>query len=257
LKDVHRSAAIGFDRAADVYERARPGYPDAAVDWLIDHLHADGLVVDLAAGTGKMTRALVARGLDVVAVEPIERMRRRLSEALPGARALDGTAEAMPFEDGDAAAVVVAQAFHWFRHAEALEEIHRVLRPAGRLGIVWNVRDERVDWVAKITDIISPFEGEDGVRIPRFKTGEWRRALEETSLFTPVGEQIVEHPQQMDVEMLVARVASTSFIAALPDDQRAGVEEQVRALARTHSDLTGRETFEFPYVTEVYVYEAR
>ncbi|TML75323.1 MAG: class I SAM-dependent methyltransferase [Actinobacteria bacterium] len=140
MKDVHRSAAIGFDRAADVYERARPGYPDAAVDWLIDHLHADGLVVDLAAGTGKMTRALVARGLDVVAVEPVERMRRRLSEALPGARALDGTAEAMPFEDGDAAAVVVAQAFHWFRHAEALEEIHAwqppfdesdLIRPAG------------------------------------------------------------------------------------------------------------------------------
>jgi hypothetical protein len=131
-----------------------------------------------------------------------------------------------------------------------------VLRPAGRLGIVWNVRDERVDWVAQITEIISPFEGEGGVRIPRYRSGEWRRALAETALFGPVGEQIVEHPQQMNEEMLVERVASTSFIAALPDEQRARVEEQVRALARSHPDLKGRETFGFPYLTEVYVYEA-
>jgi len=256
LKDVHRSAAIGFDRAADVYERARPGYPDAAVDRLVDHLHADGLVVDLAAGTGKMTRALVARGLHVVAVEPVEGMRKKLVAALPDVRALDGTAEAMPLDDGDAAAVVVAQAFHWFRHSEAIEEIHRVLRPAGRLGIVWNVRDERVDWVARITDIISPYEGEGGVQIPRFRHGKWRRALEDTPRFIAAGEETLAHAEPMTVDRLVERVESTSFIAALADDERAQVDAQVRALAAEHPDLTGRETFEFPYVTEVYVYEA-
>jgi ubiquinone/menaquinone biosynthesis C-methylase UbiE len=257
LKDVHRSAAVGFDKAAEVYERARPGYPHDAVDWMVEHHHAGAdLVVDLAAGTGKMTRALLARGLNVVAVEPVEGMRRKLAEALPGVRALDGTAETLPFGGGEVAAVVVAQAFHWFKHADALREIHRVLRPQGRLSLVWNVRDERVDWVARITDIIVPYEGVDGVKIPRFRTGEWRREMTNTTLFQPAGELITEYRQPSSPEGLVERVVSTSFIAALPDDQRRGVEEDVRALTRDHPDLRGREAFDFPYVTEVYVYEA-
>lgn len=257
MSDVHRSAAIGFDRAADVYERARPGYPDAAVDWLVDRLNAGpDLVVDLAAGTGKMTRALVARGLNVVAIEPVEGMRAKLVAALPDVRAMDGSAEEMPFEDHSVAAVVVAQAFHWFKHDEALSEIHRVLRSHGRLGIVWNVRDERVDWVARITAIILPYEGEGGVKIPRFRHGTWKRALDESTLFTPVADETMEHAESMTVERLVDRVESTSFIAALPEGERTKVDDQVRALAAEHSDLSGRETFEFPYVSEVYVYEA-
>jgi len=257
LKDVHRAAAIGFDKAADAYERARPGYPDASVDWLVDRLNAGSdLVVDLAAGTGKMTRALVARGLSVVAVEPVEGMRGKLVAALPNVRAIDGTAEVMPFEDHSVAAVVVAQAFHWFKHENALREIHRVLRSHGRLGIVWNVRDERVDWVERITDIILPYEGEGGVEIPRFRHGTWKRALGESTLFTPLADETMEHAEPMTVERLVDRVDSTSFIAALPEDERNKVDDQVRALAAEHPDLKGRETFEFPYVTEVYVYEA-
>ena len=255
MSDVHRAAAIGFDKAADAYERARPAYPDEAVDWLVEQL-PDGLIVDLAAGTGKMTRALVGRGLDVVAVEPVEGMRAKLVAALPDVRALDGTAEAMPFADGEAAAVVVAQAFHWFKQDEALKEIHRVLRAAGRLAIVWNVRDERVDWVARITDIIKPYEGEGGVEIPRFRHGKWKRALTETELFKPVAEETMEYAETMTVERLVDRVDSTSFIAALPGDERNKVDEQVRALAREHPDLAGSDEFRFPYVTEVYVYEA-
>jgi len=257
LTDVHRVAAVGFDKAADAYERARPGYPDAAVDWLIDHLNAGAdLVVDLAAGTGKMTHALVARGLNIVAIEPVEGMRAKLVAALPDVRTLDGTAEGMPLTEHSVAAVVVAQAFHWFKHDDALREIHRVLRPHGRLGIVWNVRDERVDWVARITNIILPYEGEGGVKIPRFRHGTWKRALDESTLFTPAGEDAMDYAEPMTVERLVDRVDSTSFIAALPEDERTKVDDQVRALAAEHPDLKGRETFEFPYVTEVYVYEA-
>jgi len=257
LKDVHRTAAVGFAKAADAYERARPGYPDAAVEWLVGRLNAGpDLVVDLAAGTGKMTRALVARGLNVVAIEPVEGMRAKLVAALPDVRAIDGTAETMPFEDHSVAAVVVAQAFHWFKHDDALREIHRVLRARGRLGIVWNVRDERVDWVARITDIILPYEGEGGVKIPRFRHGTWKRVLDESPLFTPVADETMGFAETMTVERLVDRVESTSFIAALPQDERLKVDAQVRALAAEHPDLKGRETFEFPYVTEVYVYEA-
>jgi SAM-dependent methyltransferase len=169
---------------------------------------------------------------------------------------LDGTAEAMPLADHEAAAVVVAQAFHWFKHAAALREIHRVLAPHGRFALVWNVRDERVDWVARITEIIAPFEGEGGVKIPRFRSGEWRRAMAETALFAPAAELIADHTQRTTPDGLVERVASTSFIAALPDDERAAVEEDVRALTRNHHDLAGKDAFDFPYVTEVYVYEA-
>ena len=203
-----------------------------------------------------MTRALVARGLNVVAIEPVEGMRAKLVAAVADVRALDGTAESMPFEDHSVAAVVVAQAFHWFKHDDALREIHRVLRPHGRLGIVWNVRDERVDWVARITDIILPYEGEGGVQIPRFRHGTWKRALDESTLFTPVADETMGYAEPMTVERLVDRVESTSFIAALPEDERNRVDDQVRALASEHPDLKGQETFEFPYVTEVYVYEA-
>lgn len=255
MKDVHRTAAVGFEKAADAYERARPGYPDEAVDWLVEQL-PDGLIVDLAAGTGKMTRALVARGLDVVAVEPVAAMRAKLVSALPDVRALDGTAESMPFADGEAAAVVVAQAFHWFKHDEALTEIQRVLRPEGRLAIVWNVRDERVEWVAHITDIIKPYEGEGGVEIPRFRHGAWKRALDATTLLKPVAEEAMKYVETMDIERLVDRVNSTSFIAALPEEARSKVDDEVRALATEHADLQGRRTFGFPYVTEMYVYEA-
>jgi len=128
--------AEAFDRAADVYDRVRPEYPDEAVDWLVETL---GLgpgktVVDLAAGTGKLTKALLARArARVVAVEPAASMLARLREVAPGAEGRSGTAETIPLEDATADAITVAQAFHWFANDRALAEIHRVLRPGGRL----------------------------------------------------------------------------------------------------------------------------
>jgi ubiquinone/menaquinone biosynthesis C-methylase UbiE len=128
---VHQ-AARGFEQAADAYERARPTYPQAAVAWLCERLavRRGRRVLDLAAGTGKLTRSLVAAGADVVAVEPIAAMRERLP---PEVEALDGTAEAIPLPGASVDAVTVAQAFHWFDAEPALAEIHRVLRPGGTL----------------------------------------------------------------------------------------------------------------------------
>lgn len=253
---MHATAEAGFGAAAEVYERARPGYPDDACDWLVETLRvpSDGTVLDLAAGTGKLTRPLVARGVRCVAVEPVAKMRRVLSEQLPMVWTFNGTAEDIPLESGSVDGVTVAQAFHWFEHDEALREIARVLKPKGRLAIIWNVRDTRVDWVKRYTDLIDPYEGD--VRIPRYRDQDWKPALERAAdLWTPLGTREFAYEQPMTVEGLVDRVASVSFIAVLPEDERASVLDDVRALAGSHPDLAGRAAFTHPYVTEVHVFE--
>src|SRR5689334_10252480 len=136
-------APEAFDRVPSLYDRARPDYPAEAVDWMVAALGVgpESTVVDLAAGTGKLTKALLARArARVVAVEPSAAMLRRLREVAPTADAIEGTAEAIPLPDATADAVTVAQAFHWFANDTALAEIHRVLRPDGRLALVWNRR---------------------------------------------------------------------------------------------------------------------
>jgi len=257
MTEVHRTAASGFDAAADVYERARPGYPAEAIESLIETLRMRDAeaVLDLGAGTGKLTRELVARGIPCIAVEPVAGMRRSFEEVLPSTPVHDGTAEAIPLADGTVDAIVVAQAFHWFRHDEALAEMHRVLRRGGRFALVWNVRDERHDWVHRITEIIKPYEGSDGVKIPRHREMGWRAPLDASTLFTPVEQREFAQSQPMTPDALVERVASTSFIAILSRDDHAEVMDAVRELARTHADLAGKDAFSFPYVTEVYVYE--
>jgi SAM-dependent methyltransferase len=124
-------------------------------------------------GTGKFTPKLIATGASIIAVEPVRAMRSRLAQDLPAITVLDGTADAIPLPDASADAVICAQAFHWFATREALAEIARVLKPAGMLGLVWNVRDLSVPWVADIDAIITPYEGD----MPRFLSGAWRNVF--------------------------------------------------------------------------------
>ena len=148
-KEEHAAA---FDRAADVYDAARPGYPAEAVAWLADGI--SGPVLDLGAGTGKLTAELVALGLDVTAVDPSRQMLRVLGERLPGVEALAGTAERLPLGDASVDLVVAAQAWHWVDESLAVPEVARVVRPGGRLGLVWNDRDESVDWVRELGELM-------------------------------------------------------------------------------------------------------
>ena len=130
---INEVAAKGFSSAADIYERGRPGYAPEAVSWLCERLGIgpERTVLDLAAGTGKLTRDLVPSGARVIAVEPLDEMRAHLERVVPAAESLAGTAEQIPLADGSVDAVVCAQAFHWFDPERALPEIHRVLRPGG------------------------------------------------------------------------------------------------------------------------------
>lgn len=224
MSRLHRAAAQGFARSAAAYERGRPGYPDAAIGHLLGLLGPEALVLDLAAGTGKLTRPLVAAGLRVIAVEPVAEMRAALPAA---ARALEGTAEAIPLAAASVDAVTVGQAFHWFDGDAALAEIARVLRRGGPLALLWNRRVEDDPVNAAIEELLAPHR-ED---VPTHRGDAWRAAFERTTLFGPLDERVFEHSQELDAEGLEARVGSISFIAALDPAERERVLARARALA--------------------------
>lgn len=247
IRDI---AAVGYAVGGDDYERARPGYPRAAVELLIGELRIGpaSTVLDLAAGTGKLTRLLRATGAGLIAVEPVGEMRRHLS-ALEDVRVLDGTAEAIPLPDGAVDAVVVGTAFHWFRGEEALGEILRVLKPNGGLGLVWNNPDLEVDWVDEIWGLVA------GKRrsAPRNRDLSWKKAFAAAGQrLEPLRHRRFTHRQRLEMEGLIARVRSIAFIASLPADEREDLLERVREVARSHPALAGAPTLELPYRTDVY-----
>ena len=237
---IHRAAATGFARSAAAYERGRPEYPSEALSAL--GIAPGDVVLDLAAGTGKLTRPLLETGAEVIAVEPVAEMRAALPASV---RALDGTAERIPVDDYAVDLVTVAQAFHWFDGEAALAEIHRVLRSGGRLALVWNRRVEDAPVNLAIDALVDPHRA----GTPTHRGEGWRAAFDRTSLFGPLEEHTFANEQHLDADGLEARVASISFIASLPDDERAEVVAAARALAadgpvtipyRTEVDLADR-----------------
>jgi SAM-dependent methyltransferase len=234
---IHRAAATGFSRAAAEYERGRPGYPAGALEPL--GLSPDLVVLDLAAGTGKLTRMLVESGARVIAVEPVAEMRAALPAS---AEVLDGTAERIPLGDGSVDLVTVAQAFHWFDGDAALAEIHRVLRPDGRLALVWNRRVEDAPVNVAIDAIVDPFRA----GAPTHRGEGWRAVFDRTSLFGPLEEHVFENEQVLDADGMADRIGSISFIASLPDEDRARVLADARAVAAGGP-------VSVPYRTEVHV----
>jgi SAM-dependent methyltransferase len=248
--DIHEAAAKGFALATEAYEQGRPGYPPKVVALLARHLHLGPgrIVLDVAAGTGKLTALLVGTGAEVLAVEPVDEMRAVLERALPGVRALPGTAEAIPLPGGAVDAVTVGQAFHWFRGDEALAEIHRVLRPGGGLGLVWNARDESVAWVGRLTEIMEPHRGD----APTHRFGAWQPAFERTVLFGRLGHATLKHVHRLTPDGVVARVASVSFVASLPELERERVLTEARNVLATDPETRGRGEVELPYRSDVY-----
>ena len=235
MSRIHRAASTGFARSVEAYERGRPGYPAEALEPL--RLSPELTILDLAAGTGKLTRPLAASGAEVIAVEPVDEMRAALPDSV---RALDGIAEDIPLPDASVDLVTVAQAFHWFDGDAALREIHRVLRPGGRLALVWNRRVEDADVNIAIEELVEPFRS----GTPTHRGDAWRGAFERTTLFGPLEEHVFPSEQVLDEDGIAARISSISFIASLPDDERAQVLEAARA-------LTADGPVTVPYRTEV------
>jgi SAM-dependent methyltransferase len=247
--EVHRTAAIGFQLAADAYRRGRPDYPPEAIEAIVGaaELGSGRRVVDLAAGTGALTRPLVASGARVVAVEPVEAMREILTRTVPEAQPCAALAEALPFVGGAFDAVTVAQAFHWFDAERARVEIHRVLSDRGVLALIWNVRDDRDPLQAALTSLMEPYRR----TTPSHRGERWRAAFGDASGFEPLARSTFRLDQRLDVDRLVDRVSSVSFIAALGPDERARVERAVRSLTE------GRKEVVLRYRTDVWITRRR
>jgi SAM-dependent methyltransferase len=236
-RDLH---AASFDLAADVYDAARPPYPAEAVSWLTEGV--DGPVLDLGAGTGKLTAGLAERGLVVSALDPSSEMLRVLRQRVPAVATYEGTAEHIPLPDSCFQLVVAAQAWHWVDADRAIPEVARVLRLGGRLGLVWNDRDESVGWVRELGELMGSPDatyGED--EEPRLGPP-----------FGPLERHDVRWVQQLTVEGLLDLARSRSYFITKDPDTQAAVIQSLRRLAREHPDLAGRETFELPYITRCY-----
>ncbi len=237
LQEWRRTQGKSFGVAAEAYERGRPPYPPEAIDWLVPQ-HATR-VLDVGAGTGKLTRQLRERGLDVIAVEPSAGMRDQLRRAVPGVPVLGGSAEHIPLAPGSVDAILVAQAWHWVEPSLAVPEAARVLRPGGRLGLLWNRRIEAVDWVAELSSIMgssrSPDAGRQSPQIP--------------GPFGPVERFNVEWIHRLTSGEMIDWVASRSYVITLPDAQRERVLGQVRRLLDGHPALAGGDEIAIRMVT--------
>ena len=238
MPEEHAEKAVrarSFGAAADAYERARPTYPDEAVDWLLPS--GAHTVLDLGAGTGKLTRAQVARGLDVIAVEPIDEMRATLEATLPEVRALKGTAEEIPLPDQSVDIITVAQAWHWVDVERGTAEAARVLRPSGTLGLIWNRRDERIPWVQRLSQVMGSGEAEiielEGITI--------------APPFGPTETMATDWSRPMTTDLLVEMAASRSYIITATPRRRREILDGVAELVEAEPSLSG--DFEFPYRT--------
>ncbi|MCC3763021.1 class I SAM-dependent methyltransferase [Glycomyces sp. TRM65418] len=233
--------ALSFGQAADLYDAIRPTYPAEALEWMLGPAPKD--VVDVGAGTGLLTRGVIALGHRVTAVDPDDLMLAKLTASSPGlAAAHTGAAEALPLPDASADVITAGQAFHWFDRPRALPELRRVLKPGGVLAPVWNMRDESVDWVARLTAIISNSRGEltpTDADAPGYFAPD----------FGEVETRVFHHGKPFDRDGLIRLVQSRSYYLTADAERRRELTEAVGDLADTHPDLAGKDTFTMPYVT--------
>jgi len=220
---------LSFEAVAEQYERARPSYAPGALAWLAGRIGVGPgrRVLDLGAGTGKLTRQLVALGASVVAVEPGDAMRTVLARVVPEAEALAGSAEAIPLAESAVDAITAGQAFHWFRPEQALAEMHRVLRPPGAVALLWNRWDDGDPLQREIDDLLDPLRSERA----RCDADLARSALLESPLFGAIDERVFRHARVVDADRLVDWVSSTSAVVKAAPPDRARVEARVRELA--------------------------
>jgi SAM-dependent methyltransferase len=235
---------LTFGEHADSYERARPEWPEEVARWFVP---ADArLVVELGAGTGKLTRAMDALGVRVVAVEPDPRMLTVMRER--GLEGVEGSAEAIPFGDGEADAVVAGSALHWFDLDAALPEIHRVLRPAGRFGFGWNGRDGRHPTIARVNDVIYSAAPDR----THWRDRDWADEVTRGGWFRDAEHHLFEHVHELPREALDDHLYSYATIAALPEDERQRVFAEVAEVLDSDPVVSDRNRLRLPFVVAAY-----
>jgi SAM-dependent methyltransferase len=237
---------LTFGAHATAYERARPAWPEAAARWLVP-VGAE-LVVELGAGTGKLTRAVSALGTRAVAVEPDPRMLAVLHGL--GLEGVEGSAEAIPFDDAVADAVVAGSSLHWFELEQALPEIHRVLRPGGRFAFGWNHRDDRHPAIARMGEAV--YAAQARRPGPRWRSRDWAAELTESGLFRDVEQALFEHVHELPREALADHLLSYSGVAALADDERRRVFNGVAQVLDSDPSVGDGATLRLPFVVSAY-----
>ncbi len=236
--DDHQRQARSFGSVADAYDRGRPSYPRDAAVWLTS---AEPLaVLELGAGTGKLTEQLVSLGHDVHATDPDPAMLEILKSRLPGVRTAEAVAEEIPGPDNAYDVVVGAQCFHWFDVDRAIPEIARVLKPGGSLALTWNTRDERIPWVKRLGKLIGTQEQDT----------DPTETLKKTLRFLYVETKTFKNWQTVDRSSIQDLVRSRSNIAVLDDTARA---EKLEELLAFYDEFgRGMDGMKLPYVTRCF-----
>jgi SAM-dependent methyltransferase len=253
VSDLHALVA-GFADVAAVYERGRPSYPPVVVERIVAELGvgAGARVLDLGAGTGKLARPLVAAGLDVVAVEPLARMRSALADAIGAERALDGRAEAIPLGDASVDGAVCAEAFHWFDGSRAAAELWRVLRPGGGVVVMWlHETGDLGPWGAEVRALLEPLW--QAARHPGLVDGHRVDPLERHAGFEPLRRVELEFADELDREGVLAWFASFSYVGALPGAERTALLERLAGILDRHGVVAVRR----PWRVELWVTRRR
>jgi SAM-dependent methyltransferase len=235
---------LTFGAHAGEYERARPEWPEEAARWLVPE-DAE-LVVELGAGTGKLTRAIAALGVRVVAVEPDPRMLAVLRER--GFEGVEGSAEAIPLDTAAADGVVAGSSLHWFDLGRALPEIHRVLQRGGLFGFGWNHRDERHPTVARMSEAIYAA----GSEVTGWRSRDWRAEVTEAGLFRDVEHALFEHAHELPREALADHLLSYATIAQLPEPAQCRVLADVAEILDADPSLRDGDRLRLPFVVDAY-----
>lgn len=248
---INPTAAQGFEKAATIYDQARPSYPIEAIDYIKSLSNKLNIIIDLGAGTGKLTRLLGSLNAEqIIAVEPVSNMRENLKKIPFITKVIDGTAEQIPFEDSTIDMILCGQSFHWFSTHSALQEIHRVLKPNGFLVIIANLAGNQNDqWAEKLSDYVDSFQSKD---TPRYKTMEWKKVFDNQDLFSALEHRQFPYKHRATRDICVNRILSISFIAMLPSEEKEKLISEVHKMLDNIEEIRNLEEFDLNYLTDVY-----